>query len=116
AREVSDEVALGHLGKRDRTVPSVSLGDEIFEGQVRDTRRAQLPGAASGLGQFEKGGLGIAAEQRCAGGAPTGGRSRDEVVDHHRTAFSNAETKASISARVRRSVTATRSPSPCPRA
>ncbi len=89
----------------------MSLGDEILEGEIRDPCRAELPGPSSGLGQFEKGGLGVAAQQRSAGGAPPGGGGRDEVVHHHRTAFSKAATKASISARVRRSVTATRSPS-----
>ena len=53
-------------------------------------------------------------EQRSAGGTAPGGGGRDEVVDHHRTALSKAATKASISARVRRSVTATSSPSSAP--
>ena len=111
AGEVADQVTLGHLGQLDGAGAAMGVGDELLDRELGDTRGAELPGAAPRFGELEQGGLGVAAEQRRAGGPTARGRRRDEIVDHHRTAFSNVDTKASISARVRRSVTATRSPS-----
>ncbi len=111
AGEVSHQIAFGHLGEVQRDAAAMGFGNELVERGLGDAGGAQLPRAAPRLRQLEEGGLGVASEQWRAGGAPARRGRRDEVVDHHRTAFSKVETKASISARVRRSVTATRRPS-----
>ena len=109
--EVGHQVALGHLGQRQRRGAAMVGRDQLLERPLGDAGRPQLPAPPPGLRQLEEGRLGVAPEQRGARGPAAGGRrARRGRRSSDRTALSRAATKASISARVRRSVTATSRP------
>ncbi len=94
---------------------AMRLGDELLERRARARPWCAAARRAPRLRQLEERGLGVAAEQRRAGGPATGGRGGHEVVGFIAPPCRRLPTKASISARVRRSVTATSSPSDCAR-
>ena len=103
---VPDEVAFRDLGKGHRRHAEVLGGHELLGGPLRQARRAERPRPTPGGRQLEDRRFGRPPEQRRRGRAPAGRRP----VAGHRTAPANALAKPSISALVRRSVTATRSP------
>ena len=84
AGEVGHQVAFGHLGHLDGSVPPVGLGHEFVDRHLRDARRPERPGPTPRMGQLEQGRLGGASEQRGRGGLATGGRgrARGRLVGH----------------------------------
>ena len=112
--DVGDQVTLGHLGERDRLVPQPPGRAPAPRPPTRGRRwcgttRPRRPG----LEQLEDGRLAVAAHERGARAArPPARPGRGASRPSSRTTFSRADTKASISSRVRRSVTATSSRGP----
>src|ERR1700733_8617578 len=103
--EVGDEVALGHLGQRQGLLPSMELRNEVFDWHLWYGGGSEGMRSAPDVRKLEEGGLLSPAHQWRTGGLAAGRR-------HQANAFSIAVTYASISSRVRRSVTATSNPSP----
>src|SRR4051812_14230184 len=103
---MGDDVALGDIGDRCGLVGQELSGHQLRRLPLGKAGGAERRRAAPRLRELEDGGLGVVAHEGCTGGLPAG----SDLTACHLTTFSKALTKASISALVRRSVTATNNP------
>ena len=112
--EVGDQVALGHFGQLHRLGALGGRPAPTPRPATRVGRWSEGPRRRPGRGEFEDRRLEsrpIQAAPAVGPAARASGPAPDGESGCHRTAFSMAAAKASISARVRRSVTATSRPS-----
>ena len=105
--EMADEVALGDLRERDGLGAQMPGRHELGGRPLRQAGRAQRPGPAARGRQLEDRRLAGPAEERRRRRPPAGGPRHPFLG--HRITLANAAAKPSISAAVRRSVTATSS-------